>query len=142
MRRVFSLQSGQPGMSVRWVRLVPWRRSIQGSTTPEMMTDVSVTPTSTGNPTTDEQPGDPAFERELAALCVEALNLDLAVDDVDATLPLYEDGLGLDSIDILEIALVVSKRYGLQLRADDENNLHIFASLRSLARHIQAHRTR
>jgi acyl carrier protein len=84
---------------------------------------------------------DPAFERELTQLCVSALNLEMTVDEIDPAAPLYDDGLGLDSIDILEIALVVSKKYGLQLRADDENNKQIFASLRSLAQHIQAHRT-
>jgi acyl carrier protein len=85
---------------------------------------------------------EPAFEREIAELCVSSLNLEVAPDQIDPEAPLYEDGLGLDSIDILEIALVVSKRYGLQLRADDKNNLRIFSSLRSLAGHIQANRTR
>lgn len=85
---------------------------------------------------------DPAFEREIAELCVSSLNLEMAPDEIDPEAPLYEDGLGLDSIDILEIALVVSKRYGLQLRADDKNNIRIFSSLRSLAGHIQANRTR
>lgn len=84
---------------------------------------------------------DPAFERELAELFVSALNLEVAAADIDPTGPLYEDGLGLDSIDILEVALVVSKKYGLQLRSDDENNKQIFASLRNLAQHIQARRT-
>ncbi|MGD9942724.1 MAG: phosphopantetheine-binding protein [Burkholderiaceae bacterium] len=85
---------------------------------------------------------DPQFERELAELVVQALNLETPAAELDPAAPLYDDGLGLDSIDILEIALVVSKRYGLELRADDQNNSQIFASLRSLARHIQAHRTR
>ena len=49
--------------------------------------------------------------------------------------------LGLDSIDILEVALAVSKKYGFQLRADDEDNAAIYASLRSLTQHIAAHRT-
>lgn len=71
-----------------------------------------------------------------------ALNLDMSADEIDPQAPLYEDGLGLDSIDILEIALVVSKRYGLQLRADDKDNIRIFSSLRSLAAHVQAHRSR
>jgi acyl carrier protein len=55
---------------------------------------------------------------------------------------LYGDGLGLDSIDILELALVVSKRYGFQLRADDEDNLRIFLSLRSLSDYIRTQRTK
>lgn len=88
-----------------------------------------------------QAPVDPAFERELAELFVVSLNLETAAADIDPQAPLYDDGLGLDSIDILEVALVVSKRYGLQLRSDDENNKRIFASLRNLAQHIQAHRT-
>lgn len=79
--------------------------------------------------------------REVAELLVEALNLETAAADIDPQAPLYGDGLGLDSIDILEVALVVSKRYGFQLRSDDENNVRIFASLANLADHIAAHRT-
>lgn len=86
-------------------------------------------------------PVDPALEAELSGLVVSALNLDVTPAGIDPQAPLYGEGLGLDSIDILEIALVVSKRYGFELRSDDENNVRIFASLRSLARHIQAHRT-
>jgi len=82
-----------------------------------------------------------ALVHEVAGLIVAALNLDLApADDADA--PLYGEGLGLDSIDILEIALVVSKQYGVQLRADSEENERIFGSLRRLADYITAHRTK
>lgn len=84
---------------------------------------------------------DDALLREVAELVVSALNLETAPADIDPDGPLYGDGLGLDSIDILEIALVVSKRYGLQLRADHEDNTRIFTSLRSLAGHIAAQRT-
>ena len=83
----------------------------------------------------------PALERELAQLFVQSLNLEVAADDIDATAPLFGDGLGLDSIDILEVALEVSRKYGFQLRSDDENNHHIFQSLRSLAAHVATHRT-
>jgi len=86
-------------------------------------------------------PAQLALERELAALFVQALNLDTPADSIDPTAPLYGDGLGLDSIDILEVALEVSHRYGFQLRSDDENNLKIFASLRSLAQHVAGQRT-
>lgn len=79
--------------------------------------------------------------REVASLLVEALNLDTAPEAIEPDAPLYGDGLGLDSIDMLEISLVVSRRYGVQLRSDDENNEKIFASLASLAGHIAAHRT-
>lgn len=78
---------------------------------------------------------------EVAALIVEALNLDVQPQDIDPQAPLYGDGLGLDSIDMLEIALVVSKRYGFQLKSDSENNQQIFASLQALTEHIAGHRT-
>jgi len=83
-----------------------------------------------------------AEESKLAALIVEALNLELTAPEVDPGAPLYRDGLGLDSIDILEIALVVSKTYGVQLKADDADNVRIFGSLRSLSEHVQQHRTK
>lgn len=82
------------------------------------------------------------LQSEVAALLVEALNLDIAPASIDPDAPLYGEGLGLDSIDILEIALVVSKKYGFQLRSDDENNVKIFQSLGSLAAHIATHRTK
>ncbi|HEX4970490.1 MAG TPA: phosphopantetheine-binding protein [Steroidobacteraceae bacterium] len=80
-------------------------------------------------------------ERELAELIVSALNLEgVAPAEIDPQAPLFKTGLGLDSIDALELALEISKRYGFQLRSDDENNIRIFSSLRSLAGHIQQHR--
>ena len=82
-----------------------------------------------------------ALARELAELIVQALNLELSAAAIDADAPLYGEGLGLDSIDILEIALVVSKRYAVQLRADSAENEQIFRSLRRLAEYIIAHRT-
>jgi acyl carrier protein len=82
-----------------------------------------------------------ALEAELAQLFVSALNLETAATDIDPEAPLFGDGLGLDSIDILEVALEISQRYGFQLRSDDENNQQIFRNLRSLAAHVAAHRT-
>ena len=82
------------------------------------------------------------LQREVAALMVEALNLDVAPDSIDPAAPLYGEGLGLDSIDILEVALVVSQRYGFQLRSDDENNRRIFGSLASLSAHIEQNRAK
>ena len=79
-------------------------------------------------------------QREVAALLVEALNLDIPADSIDPQAPLYGEGLGHDSIDILEVALVVSQRYGFQLRSDDEDNIRIFTSLASLTEHITTHR--
>jgi len=80
-------------------------------------------------------------ESELAELIVKTLNLETSATDIDADAPLYGEGLGLDSIDILEIALAVSQTYGVKLRADDENNLTIFQSLRRLNHEIQTRRT-
>jgi acyl carrier protein len=83
-----------------------------------------------------------ALEAELADLLVSALNLDLKPAQIDPSVSLFNEGLGLDSIDVLELALEVSQRYGMQLRADDENNHAIFQSLRSLAAHVAQHRTK
>ena len=79
---------------------------------------------------------------EVAALIVAALNLDVVPAEIDPAAPLYGEGLGLDSIDILEIALVVSKQYGVQLRADSQENERIFGSLRQLTDYITTHRTK
>ncbi|MHB1667008.1 MAG: phosphopantetheine-binding protein [Thiomonas sp.] len=87
---------------------------------------------------TVQSPADPAFILDIAQLVVASLNLETAAADIDPDAPLYGDGLGLDSIDILEIALVVSKQYGVQLRADDADNHRIFSSLRHLANHVAA----
>ena len=81
-----------------------------------------------------------AEELELARLIVSALNLEVQAGDIDPEAPLYGEGLGLDSIDILELALAVSRAYGIKLRSDDENNRKIFSSLRSLNQHIRQHR--
>ena len=82
------------------------------------------------------------LEAELAQLIVEALHLETAPEDIDPEAPLFNEGLGLDSIDALEIALASSRRYGFQLRSDDERNHRIFASLRSLTAHIEKNRVR
>ena len=86
--------------------------------------------------------GEDTLTAEVARLIVEALNLQVAAADIDPDQPLYREGLGLDSIDILEIALVVSKQYGVQLRAGSEENERIFGSLRHLVDYIRAHRTK
>ncbi len=99
---------------------------------------MSVSPTSSAAALTQDPP---ALERDLAALFVQALNLEVAAADIDPAASLFGDGLGLDSIDILEVALEVSQRYGFQLRSDDENNQKIFQNLRSLAAHVAQHRT-
>jgi len=83
-----------------------------------------------------------AIESELAALIVQALNLEIRPGEIDPDAPLFGDGLGLDSIDMLEIALAVSRKYGFKLRSDDVENERIFASLRALTAHIEKHRTK
>jgi len=81
-------------------------------------------------------------ERELADLLVESLNLDgVSADGIDPDAPLFGAGLGLDSIDALELSLAISKKYGFQLRSDNDDNRRIFGSLRALSAHIEQHRT-
>jgi acyl carrier protein len=81
-------------------------------------------------------------ETELATMIVAALNLeDIDAAGIDPEAQLFGGGLGLDSIDALELSLEISKRYGVQLRSDDENNRKIFASLRALSAYVQANRT-
>jgi acyl carrier protein len=87
-------------------------------------------------------PSGPAFERELAGLIVSTLHLEIGAADIDPDAALFGEGLGLDSIDALELALAISRAYGFELRSDDERNHRIFASLRHLAQHIAQHRTR
>lgn len=81
-----------------------------------------------------------AQEADLALLIVKTLNLEVEPVAIDPEAPLYGEGLGLDSIDMLEIALAVSKEFGVKLRADDKNNKQVFSSLRSLNGYIQLHR--
>lgn len=85
---------------------------------------------------------DPALVREIAELIVSALNLEVKPEEIDPAAPLYREGLGLDSIDILEVALVVSKRYGFKLKEDDQDNARIFRSLGDLAAHVAERRTK
>lgn len=77
--------------------------------------------------------------RELAHLLVEGLHLEgVNPGEVDLTAPLFEGGLDLDSLDLLEISLIIQQRFGVKLMADDPNNEAIFASLESLAAHIRS----
>ncbi len=85
--------------------------------------------------------GQTDIERELAGMIVEVLNLpNVTADSIDPEAPLFGEGLGLDSIDALEIAVAIAQRYGVQLRAEDEATKRVFANLRSLARHVAATR--
>ena len=83
------------------------------------------------------------LELEIACTIVEALNLeDVRAEDIEPEEPLFRDGLGLDSIDALEIALAISMKYGFQIRSDDDDNTRIFASLRVLSRHVEENRVK
>ena len=83
------------------------------------------------------------FEKELAALIIETVKLeDMTPEEIDPEEGLIVEGLGLDSIDALDIAMAVSKKYAVPLKPDDPNNRQIFASLRSLASYIEEHRSR
>lgn len=96
----------------------------------------------TSTASTNQEPAEmQPHELEVARLIVSALALEVAPEDIAPEEPLFRDGLGLDSIDALEIALAVSKTYGVKLRSDDERNHRIFSSLRSLAAHVEKHRT-
>ncbi len=90
-----------------------------------------------------KSPADSAFVLEVARLIVQALDLeDVAPEDIDPHAPLFGEGLGLDSIDALEIAFAIAETYGFKLNSDDERNEEIFASLASLSSHIAQRRTR
>lgn len=81
------------------------------------------------------------LELEVANLIIDSLALeDVAATDIEPEEALFNDGLGLDSIDALELAMAISQKYGFQLKSDDANNARIFASLRNLANHIETNR--
>lgn len=83
------------------------------------------------------------LEIELARMILSELDItEVKLEDVSADTPLYGEGFGLDSIDVLEIALLVSKKYGFELRSDNPDNQTIFATLGNLAAYTEAHRTR
>lgn len=78
---------------------------------------------------------------EIAQLVVDTLSLDdIAPGDIEADAPLFNEGLGLDSIDALELAVSISKVYGFQLRSGDQKNAKIFSSLRTLTDCIEENR--
>lgn len=83
-----------------------------------------------------------SLQRELKELIVEALMLeDVRAEDIESDAPLFGDaGLGLDSIDVLELAMALNKRYGVKTQADDERNEQIFSSVRNLAAFVASER--
>ncbi len=78
------------------------------------------------------------LEKQIKELIVEALMLDdVRPEDIDSDAPLFVEGLGLDSIDALELAMAIDKKFGVRIRADDEQNRHIFAYVKNLAGYVQ-----
>ncbi|WP_330178273.1 phosphopantetheine-binding protein [Candidatus Vondammii sp. HM_W22] len=78
------------------------------------------------------------FVREIAAMIIDTLNLEeVSIDDIDPAAPLFGDGLGLDSIDALELVLAISQNYGIQVKSDDQQNQQIFSSLATLASFVE-----
>ena len=81
------------------------------------------------------------FELDVAQLIVSALELeDVTAEEIDPEARLFREGLGLDSIDALELSLAISKQYGVQLKSDNERDREAFRSLRALAAYISARR--
>jgi len=82
-----------------------------------------------------------ALEREIKELIVQSLKLeDVRPEAIDSEAPLFVEGLGLDSIDALELAMAIRKRYGVRAEANDQKNREIFSSVRSLATFVAANR--
>ena len=83
-----------------------------------------------------------SLEQDIKALIVTTMSLeDVAADDIDSEAPLFNEGLGLDSIDALELGLALQKRYGVTLAADSEETRRHFASVRTLAAFVATART-
>ena len=82
------------------------------------------------------------LEAEVAALIVRTLTLQVDPAQIRPEEPLFGGGLGLDSIDALELSLAITQSYGYQIRSDDPEAVTIFASLRSLCQSIKNHRTK
>ncbi|MBB3364284.1 acyl carrier protein [Mitsuaria sp. BK045] len=81
------------------------------------------------------------MQQEIKELLISALQLeDLSPEDIDAEQPLFVEGLGLDSIDALELGLALQKRYGVSMSADSAETRRHFASIRALAEFVAAHR--
>jgi acyl carrier protein len=82
-----------------------------------------------------------ALEQEIKTLIIESLNLeDMSTDDIDAAAPLFVEGMGLDSIDALELGLALQKRYGISLSSDATETRSHFASVQSLAKFVASNR--
>lgn len=81
------------------------------------------------------------LEEELKQLIVSTLELeDVTPDQIDSEAPLFGEGLSLDSVDALELAMAISKKYGVSLQAEDEQTRQVFGSVRNLAGYVQENR--
>ena len=83
-----------------------------------------------------------AFEAEVASLIVTSLHLEMAPAEIAPVQPLFGDGLGLDSIDALELAMAISRTYGVDLKSEDEHSRAVFTNLRRLAHYVGQNRTK
>ena len=82
------------------------------------------------------------LEREVAELIVSALQLEVSPEDIAPGGALFGEGLGLDSIDALELSMAIAREYGIELKSEQARGQQVFESLRSLATFIGAHRVR
>jgi acyl carrier protein len=81
------------------------------------------------------------LELEVKEMIIDVLQLeDVKVEDIDSAAPLFVEGLGLDSIDALELGVALQKRYGISLSADSEDTRRHFASVSALAALIETNR--
>jgi len=93
------------------------------------------------NQTNDNSPSNAELENQTAQLIIDTLNLDIEISEIDPEDYLFGEGLALDSIDALELAMAITQQFGFQLRSDDSKNREIFRSLRTLAQHIAENKT-
>jgi acyl carrier protein len=107
---------------------------------PAEQQDAPLSSSASAEPSSADHQAHRALEAELAAMIVDVLNLEIQPAEIEPEAPLFREGLGLDSIDALELALTIAGRYGVNLRADDAQSTASFASLRSLAEFIAARR--
>jgi acyl carrier protein len=83
------------------------------------------------------------LENELKQLIIESLDLeDISIDDLDSKEPLFNEGLGLDSIDALELGLAIRKKYNVRIDAEKDDVVKIFASVAALAEFIESERNK
>ncbi|MCA9582328.1 MAG: acyl carrier protein [Myxococcales bacterium] len=91
---------------------------------------------------TEAAPETPSLEDEIKELIVESLMLDdVKASEIETDAPLFVEGLGLDSVDALELAIAIDQKYGVRIRAEQENVRDIFFSVKTLADHVRANKS-